>query len=123
MMTHRAAAALLAAAGLLFAGCQTSTMSEYAVAGVRHTEPLEFNGQRYQVTFVYSNTLSGFDVQVDRPGRPLGGGDADRDTSIEVARSAITHFACATGQRAAIVDGSPAFTGAQTWSLQAKCAA
>ncbi len=107
-------------AALALTACQTSGSSPYQVNGVAHTEPVEFNGQRYAVTFEYSDALSGYDIQVNRRSKPLTGGDGDRGNSIQVATSAITHFACASGQKARIVDGTAAF-GAPTWRLQAKC--
>jgi hypothetical protein len=106
---------------VLLAGCQTSAVSPYAVTGVQHTEPVEFNNQRYQVTFEYKNALAGYDIQVDRPARPLSDGAGDRQNAISVATSSVTHFACANGQRAHIVDGSASFTGSSTWAMQAKC--
>ncbi len=112
---------VLCSTALLLTGCQTTTWSEYSAAGVEYREPVEFNNQRYEVAFQYSNSLSGFDVKVTRPGQPLSGGSSDRDTSIQVGTSAVSHFACAQGQRAQIVDGTAAYTSSSIWSLQAKC--
>lgn len=90
----------------VLAGCRTgdagagSVYGSNATNGVAHTEPVHFNGQRYSVTFQYQSSLSGYNVTVLRPKRPLKNTKSDRSSAVEVATSSVSHFACPNGQRA-----------------------
>ena len=110
---------------LALVGCQKTTGSVYgdnATTGVEHTEPVQFNGQRYQVTFKYESSFAGYDVSTRRPKRPLGNTQGDKQASVEVMTSALRHFACANGQKVKVTPGSAAYTPAKTWALKAHCA-
>lgn len=118
-------ACLLAVSATALCGCQSTQGSVYgatATSGIAHTEPVQFNGQRYQVTFKYQGSFAGYDVTVQRPQKPLANTQNDRASSVEVGTSALSHYACANGQRAALVPGSAAFSDARTWALKARCA-
>jgi len=110
----------------LLAGCKTnaagSVYGTTATNGVAHTEPVHFNGQRYTITFQYQSSLSGYDVTVRRPKRPLRNTQGDRSSAVEVATSSVSHFACPKGQRAQMVPGSATFAAPTAWSIKARCA-
>lgn len=110
---------------LALGGCQKTTGSVYGVdatSGVKHTEPVQFNGQRYHVTFQYQSSFAGYDVSTRRPQRPLGNTQRDKQASVEVMTSALRHFACANGQKVKVTPGSASYTPAKTWALKARCA-
>lgn len=116
---------IIALSLLALAGCQKTAGSVYGVqatSGVEHTEPVQFNGQRYQVTFKYDSGFAGYDVTVKRPRRPLANSRPDREASIEVMTSALRHFACANGQGASMIEGSASFAESRAWRLKARCA-
>ena len=107
-----------------FGGCKTSTGSVYgttATSGVEHTEPVQFNGQRYNVTFKYQSSFSGYDVSVRRPKQPLRDTKKDKDASLEVMTSSLSHFACANGQKAKLTPGSASYSDKKVWALKARC--
>ncbi len=124
-MHYLAPTCLLVVSVLALGGCKTSTGSVYgdnATSGVEHTEPVQFNGQRYQVTFQYQSSFSGYDVSTRRPKRPLGNTERDKQSSVEVMTSALRHFACANGQKVKVTPGSPSFAPDKVWALKARCA-
>lgn len=105
-------------------GCTSSLGSVYgetATDGVAHTEPVQFNGQRYQVTFKYQDSFNGYDVTIRRPQEPLANSQTDQAASVEVGTSALRHFACANGQVAKLMPDSAVFSDARTWALKANC--
>lgn len=123
MSIIRTSFALAALIGL--AACQTTTGSVYgdrATSGTAHTEPVHFNGQRYNVTFKYQSSFSGYDVSVVRPARPLRDSGSDKTASMEVMTSSLAHFACANGQKAKVTPGSAAYAAGNAWTLKARCA-
>lgn len=123
---HQPAPALILMFSLLaLVGCQKTAGSVYgtaATSGVEHTEPVQFNGQRYQVTFKYESSFSGYNVSVRRPQRPLRNTQGDKNASVEVMTSALTHFACANGQKTKVVPGSASYLTRKAWALRAHCA-
>ena len=120
-----AALAAIGIAAAVLAGCQKTTGSVYgasATSGVAHTEPVHFNGQRYQVTFKYQSSYNGYDVSVKRPKRPLRETQKDKADSVEVMTSALRHFACANGQSVEALPGSTSYQDRKVWALKARCA-
>lgn len=114
-----------AAAGVLMAGCVptsgvTVVSSPYA-DGQRHTEPVIYNGRRYDVSFEFDAAGAIYVVNVAGKGRALGATDGDRAIVEQVASSAVRHFGCPTGQRGQIVPGSPRH-GGTAWDMQVRCA-
>lgn len=89
--------------------------------GSLHSEPVMFNGERYQVTFRYLGRLNGYHVAVKRRGRRLRASDKDRADALQVATSALTHYACPQGQKARPADGTLSYAE-RTWRLAARCA-
>ncbi len=125
IMHHLVSACLLIVSVLALGGCQTTTGSVYganATSGVEHTEPVQFNGQRYQVTFKYESSFTGYDVSTRRPKRPLGNTQGDKQASVEVMTSALRHFACANGQKVKVMPGSASYQTGKAWALKARCA-
>lgn len=124
-MHHTAPACLLIVSLLALGACQKTTGSVYGVAatsGVEHTEPVQFNDQRYLVTFKYESSFAGYNVATRRPQKPLRNTEADKSASIEVMSSALTHFACANGQKTRVVPGSASYLNKRSWAIRAKCA-
>lgn len=90
--------------------------------GVTHSEPVFYNGKHYKVSLRYNAGLNVYAVAVrGKGGRKLGGTPGDRKIVADMARSAVAHFGCARGQKAAIVPGTPRHA-AGIWHMQAKCA-
>ena len=89
--------------------------------GVRHTEPVFYNGKHYKVSFAFAAARNAYDVTVaGKGGRKLGGGSGDRNVVEQVGSSAVRHFACANRQKGRVVPGS-ASHGAGKWTMQARC--
>lgn len=113
------------AAALAAAGCQEArgvriVSSPYA-DGVKHTEPVFYNGKHYEVSFRFNAGADLYHVTVAGKGRRLGGTPGDQEIVEQVAVSAVRHFACPTGQRGQVVPGS-ARHGDGAWALDARCA-
>ena len=99
----------------------TVISSEYA-NGTAHTEPVFYNDKHYDVTFRYNAGIDVYDVTVaGKGGRRLGDKDGDQAIIENIAASAVTHFACASGQRSAIVPGAT-HHNAGSWDTRVKCA-
>ena len=99
----------------------TIISSEYA-NGISHTEPVFYNDKHYDVTFRYDAGINAYDVTVaGKNGRRLGSKDGDQAVIENIAASAVTHFACASGQRSAIVPGATRHNAGR-WDTRAKCA-
>ncbi len=65
------------------------------------TEPVVFNGKRYDVA--WRRTVPGsFVVRISAPGRRLGSTKEDERIMREVAGAAIRHFNCKSSQRARV---------------------
>ncbi len=95
--------------------------SDYA-DGISHTEPVFYNDKHYDVTFRYNAGSNAYDVTVaGKGGRRLGDKQGDQAIIENIAASAVTHFACANGQRSNIVPGATRHNAGR-WDTQAKCA-
>jgi hypothetical protein len=95
--------------------------SSYA-DGVTHTEPVFYNDKHYAVTFRYIAGANAYDVTVaGKGGRSLGNKDGDQAIVESIAASTVRHFACANGQKSAIVAGTTRH-GEGRWAMQARCA-
>jgi len=101
---------------------QVTVMSSEYADGISHTEPVFYNDKHYDVTFRYNAAIDAYDVTVaGKNGRRLGSKDGDQAIIENIAASAVGHFACASGQRSAIVPGATRHN-AGSWDTQAKCA-
>ena len=99
----------------------TIITSEYA-DGIARTEPVFYNDKHYEVTFRYNAGINAYDVTVaGKNGRRLGSKDGDQAIIENIAASAVSHFACANGQRSAIVPGATRHN-AGSWDTRARCA-
>lgn len=121
--------ALLGVLGLGVAAC-AAPIQQAAVGpspglvptdGTSHSEPVVYNGERYEVTFRFKQALNGYDLSVTRRKPGLKQSDKDRDDAFQVATSALTHFACPNGQKAQMIDGSQAYAK-RVWRTSARCA-
>lgn len=117
---------LACALALAVAGCQTGASAPQGPGmvptdGRAHSEPVMYNGQRYQVTFRFEQSMNGYELAVSRRGRGLKDHDKDRKDAFQVAASALTHFACPRGQKAKLIDGSQTYSK-PTWRTNARCA-
>ncbi len=90
-----------------------------AVSGSR-TEPVNYNGRMYRVTFRQKSGPGHYEVTVAAPGRKLGGTDGDRRIVEQIAVSTVRHFNCRDGHHARIVPGSQKHEKGR-WIMQAKC--
>jgi hypothetical protein len=115
-------------AALASGGCQhevqkpVNVVSSPYKSGVKHSEPVFFNGKHYKVSFTYSAARNNYDVTVaGRGGRQLGGQPGDQKIVEQIGSSAVRHFACASGQKAQILPGSQAHAKG-SWNMQARCA-
>ena len=94
--------------------------SSYA-DGATHTEPVFYNDKHYAVTFRYIAASNAYDVTVaGKDGRGLASKDGDQAIVESIAASTVRHFACASGQKSAIVAGT-ARHGEGRWAMQARC--
>jgi hypothetical protein len=90
-------------------------------SGQRHTEPVFYNGQQYEVSFTFNAIGNVYDMIVSGSGgRPLGGTPGDRKVVEAIAASAVRHFACPDRQKGHIVANSTRHNGS-AWELQARC--
>lgn len=119
---------------LLVAGCVLAAITACASRGhvtvvnstypdgVMHTEPVFYNDKHYNVSFSYNAGLNAYDVTVaGRSGRRLGDKAGDQAIVEQIAASALTHFACPTGQKSAIVPGTSRHVDGH-WAMQTRCA-
>ena len=90
-----------------------------SVSGKR-TEPVNYNGRMYRVTFRQKSGPGHYEVTVAAPGRKLGGTDGDRRIVEQIAASTVRHFNCRDGHRAHIVPGTQKHEKGR-WIMQAKC--
>ncbi len=90
-----------------------------AVSGMR-TEPVNYNGRMYRVTFRQKSGPSHYEVVIAAPERKLGGTDGDRKIVEQIATSTVRHFNCRDGHRAHIVSGTQRHENGR-WIMQAKC--
>jgi hypothetical protein len=116
---------LALAMGLALSGCEQPrgaviVSSPYA-DGAEYTEPVVYNGKRYDVSLRYQAAGNLYDVTVAGNGRKLGGTPGDQQIVEQVAISAVRHFGCPTGQRGHVVSGS-ARHGGSAWGMQVRCA-
>ena len=115
---------LITLIALTVAGCAKNTarvVSSPYSNGVQHSEPIFYNGKNYKMDFRYLAARNVYDVKVTgKGGRKLGGKPGDQKIVSNVVSSAIRHFACAQGQKAFVVPGTPRnINGA--WNMQARC--
>jgi hypothetical protein len=112
--------------GMMLAACASQKNSVMVVtspypSGQRHTEPVFYNGQQYEVSFTFNAIANVYDVTVSgNGGRPLGGTPGDRKVVEAITASAVRHFACPERQKGHIVANSTRHTGV-AWELQARC--
>ncbi len=97
----------------------TSTSTPYA-DGKRHSEPVNYNGRNYVVSFTYMPRAGNYRVSVAGKGRALGGTAGDRAIVEQVARSTVRHFACPSSQKGHIIPGSQRHEGGK-WHMLARC--
>jgi hypothetical protein len=89
--------------------------------GVKHTEPVFYNGKHYDVSFRFDAHVNAYEVTVaGKGGRAIGGEAGDRAIAEAIAASTVRHFACASGQKAGVVAGSPRHAEGR-WDMQARC--
>ena len=88
--------------------------------GKSHTEPVNYNGRNYRVTFHYSPAISGYQVRVAAPGRKIGSTAGDKAIIEQLAKSTVAHFGCPSSQKGHIIPGSPRNENG-VWHLQARC--
>jgi len=89
------------------------------VSGTR-TEPVNYNGRMYRVSFRQKSGPGHYEVVIAAPGRKLGGTDGDRRIVEQIAASTVRHFNCRDGHRARIVPGTQKHEKGR-WIMQAKC--
>ena len=110
---------------LLAAGCSSGqngvrvASTPYA-DGRGHTEPVNYNGRNYRVSFRYRPAISGYLVEVSAPGRALGATPGDRAIVEQVASSTVRHFGCPGSQKGRIIPGSQKHVKGK-WVMQARC--
>ena len=121
-MIQRSLLIILLAAGLT--ACKSASGVRIASTpyadGSRHTEPVNYNGKRYQVSFRYMPQNRNYLVEVAGKGRNLGARPGDRAIVEQVASSTVRHFACPNGQKATIVPGT-AHHDRGKWRMNARC--
>ena len=81
------------------------------------TEPVIYNGRRYQVAF-RQRGAGHFDVRISAPGRRLGHTAGDGRIVRAVAAAAVHHFRCRSSQQARLHDVR-AENG--RWVMKASC--
>ena len=112
--------------GMMLAACASQKNAVMVVSspypsGQRHTEPVFYNGQQYEVSFTFNAIANAYDMIVSgNGGRPLGGTPGDRKVVEALAASAVRHFACPDRQKGHIVANSTRHNGG-AWELQARC--
>ncbi len=115
-----AVCAVVAVTGCASRGHVTVVNSPYADEAM-HTEPVFYNDKHYDVSFRYNAGLNAYDVTVaGRKGRRLGNQAGDQAVVEQIAASAVTHFACANGQKSAILPGSSNHNDGR-WTMQTRC--
>jgi len=85
-------------------------------------EPVIFNGQKFLVSFEYKPEASAYDVAVRRSGKALRDRESDRKDAEQVARSALTHYACPSSTKAQRIDDQVAFSKSGEWRSWLRCA-
>ncbi len=118
---------LLAAVAATSAGCAKKDAAPAVgaapggakVSGVR-TEPVNYNGRMYRVSFRQKDGPGHYVVTVAAPGRKLGGTDGDRKIVERIAMSTVRHFNCRDGHKARIVPGTQKHANGR-WIMQARC--
>jgi hypothetical protein len=114
------------AVGMVLAACASqkngvTVVSSPYPSGQRHTEPVFYNGQQYEVSFTFNAIADVYDMSVSGSGgRPLGGTPGDGKIVEAIAASAVRHFACPDRQKGHIVANSTRHNGS-AWELQARC--
>lgn len=122
MMRQMIPAILLAMVVVGCAGPKTRVAQSPYANGATHTEPVFYNGKHYRLSFRYNSGLNAYNVSVKgRGGRKLGGTPGDQKVVTGMASSALRHFTCARGQKAAILPGTMRHN-AGIWHMQARCA-
>ncbi len=117
---------MLAIVAAILGGCAHAgdkgigTSPNGAVVKGARTEPVNYNGRMYRVTFRQKSGPGHYEVTVAAPGRKLGGTAGDRRIVEQIAASTVRHFNCRDGHRAHIVPGSQKH-GKGRWIMQAKC--
>jgi len=111
-------------ATLVLAACSQNrarvVSSPYA-DGVRHSEPVFYNGKHYKLRFKYQAHLNTYAVNVaGSGGRRLGGKPGDQKIVSDMVSSALRHFTCAQGQKAFVLPGTAQHANG-SWNMQARC--
>ncbi len=114
-------ASMMAAATLL-TGCATVPGPREAAANAAaergwRTEPVIYNGRRYQVAF-RRRAGGTFAVRISAPGRRLGATAGDGRIMRAVAEAAVHHFHCRSSQKARLRNPRPE-NG--RWLMEASC--
>jgi hypothetical protein len=113
------------AASSLLAGCAesskvrvTTNTTAPKVQTAARSEPIFYNGQHYQVDYRYNDSDRAFDIRVKGTSRAMK--SDDRKSAVEIATSAVRHFACPTGMTGSLTS-DPAYASG-IWTMQARCA-
>ena len=115
-----AVSALVAVTACASRGHVTVVNSPYA-DGAMYTEPVFYNDKHYDVSFRYNTGINAYDVTVaGRKGRRLSDKAGDQAIVEQIAASAVTHFACANGQKSTVVPGSSHHADGR-WTMQTRC--
>ena len=106
------------AAALALAACAensrvTITQTAPVVQTASRSEPIFYNGKTYRLDYSYAEAAGNFDMRVS------GMGAKQQKDAAGLATSALSHFACPTGQPARAI-GAPSYASG-VWMLQAKC--
>ncbi len=88
--------------------------------GRTHSEPVNYNGRNYRVSFSYRPAINGYHVVISAPGRAIGGTAGDRAIIEQIAKSTVRHFGCPDSQKGHIVPGSQRHANGR-WTMQARC--
>lgn len=97
----------------------TVLSSPYSDGG-EHTEPVFFTGRHYDLTFRFDAGDAAYHVNVKGRDTAFSGSEKDGETAKQIVASALSHFACPTKQRAAVMPGT-ARHDAGSWVMKARC--
>jgi hypothetical protein len=85
-----------------------------------HMEPVFFTGHHYEVTFRFSRARLAYATRVAGQGWEMTRSPDHQSTAEQVAKSALSHFACPTKQHAGIVKDTAVY-GEGVWRMEVRC--
>jgi hypothetical protein len=111
---------IAALAGCAAKGKEVLILSSPYADEAEHMEPVFFTGRHYEVTFRFDRARLAYATRVAGQGWEMTRSSIHESTAEQVAKSALSHFACPTKQRAGIVQGTMVY-GEGAWRMEVRC--